>query len=90
MLKQATDCIAEMKARSIKEIERKTKEHADLFGWQRLAHERDLAMRISESINLETLDQIFADKHVAEITETEQEMNEQSSNRMEIEATMDF
>lgn len=85
LMKRTNECLVEMKARQIKEHERKTREHANLFGWQRLAHEKALALQIRQSINLPVLDQLFASKSVAEITETEPVYQEAQSSRMEVD-----
>lgn len=43
-----------------------------MSGWQKLAHEKATALRIAESIQLKTLDGLFSNKSIAELTETQE------------------
>ena len=59
-MKKAAECLAEMKDRQARENARKVKEHDGMYGWQKLAHEKAIAMKIAESIQLSSLDKLFA------------------------------
>ena len=59
----------------MRESLRKAREHEGMFGWQKLAHEKATALRIAESINLKSLDDLFRNHSVAELTETTEQSN---------------
>ena len=84
LVKKMRDCLSLMKERQLKNQARKTVEHANLFGWQRMEHERTKAVAIAESIKLSKIDELLQAKSVAELTETTQMA--QDVTKMEIDA----
>ena len=67
-LRKAQISLKQMQDRQIREHKRKQDEHNGLFGWQRLAHERERAMNFAERVETRALDSLFKAKSVSEIT----------------------